>query len=158
MERRRDDDEEEEGAARLRDPARLGALLLEAGMPGEAAQVMAAAARVEPGSADLWRRLALARFQSGDRRGGVAASRRALRLDPACVVSMHNLALSALERGRSRVAAGWIARGLRIDPHDDGLRRLRVRLWLSAPGRILGLFARGPRARTARAAGRSPAR
>jgi hypothetical protein len=29
-----------------------------------------------------------------------------------------------------RIAAGWISRGLRIDPHDDGLRRLRVRLWV----------------------------
>jgi hypothetical protein len=45
---------------------------------------------------------------------------------------MHNLALAALQDRRLRVAWGWIRRGLQIDRHDDGLRRLRMRLLLYA--------------------------
>ena len=84
---------------------------------------MTAATRAEPGNAELWRKLALARFQSGDRRGGVAASRRALRLDPACVVSMYNLALAALEhsRGRTRDAEKLYASGV-AEARRRGLR------------------------------------
>ena len=83
------------------------------------------------------RKLALASFLAGDRAGGITASRRVLRLDPRCVTAMHNLALAALEEDRLRVAAGWIRRGLRIDRHDEGLRRLRVRLWLTWLNRAL---------------------
>jgi tetratricopeptide (TPR) repeat protein len=113
------------------DPGRLGALLLEAGLADQASAALESAVAREPRDAASWRRLALARFRVGDRRGGTAASRRALRLDRGSVVSMHNLALAALEGGRYRVAAAWIRRGLRTDRHDEGLRRLRVRLWLA---------------------------
>lgn len=110
-------------------PARVGALLLEADLPVEAERMLLQALEKEGQSLDLIRRLALARFRSGDLSGGVAASRRALRFDPACVASMHNLALAALQEGRLDVAAGWVRRGLKVDRHDDGLRRLRVRVW-----------------------------
>jgi tetratricopeptide (TPR) repeat protein len=113
------------------DLARLGAALLEAGMSAEAAQALARALAARGPGAGLLRKLALARFRSGDRAGGVAASRRVLRIEPGCVASMHNLALAALEQGRLRVAAAWIARGLRVARHDDGLRRLRMRLWIA---------------------------
>ena len=53
-------------------------------------------------------------------------------------MSIHNLALAALEDGRLRIAAGWIDRGLAFDRHDDGLRRLRMRLWLRSIARGLG--------------------
>jgi tetratricopeptide (TPR) repeat protein len=117
--------------------ARFGSLLLEADMPGEAAEVFEQA--IDEGGEDpqVLRKLALARFRSRDHEGGVAASRRVLRLDPRCVASIHNLALAALEQGRIRLAAGWIDRGLRIDRHDDGLRRLRVRMWMAWAGRAL---------------------
>ena len=111
------------------DAARLGGLLLDAELFTEAAEVFERAVAEEGADADQWRRLALARYRSGDRGGGMAASRRALRLDRRCVISMHNLALAALEEGRLRTAAGWIARGLRADRHDEELRRLRLRLW-----------------------------
>ena len=119
------------------DLAPFGALLLEAGMPAEAAGVFKQAIEASAESPDLLRKLALARFRAGDREGGVKASRRVLRDDARCLVSMHNLALAALEQRRIRLAAGWIDRGLRIDRHDDGLRRLRMRLWLAWLGRIL---------------------
>ena len=119
--------------------------MLEAGLPGEAAGVLDRAVAGVGESPQLLRELALARFQAGDRDGGVAASRRLLRLDGRCLVSMHNLALAALEQRRLRVAAGWITRGLRVDRHDDGLRRLRMRLWLAWLGDVLGRLIGGLR-------------
>ncbi len=121
------------------DLERFGALLLEADMPAEAARVFEQAVVTRGESANLLRKLALALYRSGDPDGGVAASRRVIRADPGCVVSFHNLALAALERGRLRVAAAWIGRGLRADKHDDGLRRLRMRLWLARLGRAARL-------------------
>ena len=75
--------------------------------------------------------MALARFQSGEIDAGIAASLRVLRLEPECVRSIHNLALSALARGQLTLAAGWVRRGLRVNKHDDGLRRVRMRIWLA---------------------------
>jgi len=114
------------------DLIRFGRLLLEAGLPHDAARILERGLRRDGESPELLRQLALARFQSNDRDGGIIASRRVIRLDPTCIASMHNLAMAALEDGRLRTAAGWIGRGLRIDRHDVGLRRLRVRLWAAA--------------------------
>jgi len=108
----------------------LGELLLAAQLPSDAAGVLELALRENTRNVETLRRLALARYQSGDRAGGAAASRRVLRLDPACVVSMHNLALSALQQKRVRVAAEWVRRGLALGKRDEGLRRLRVRIYL----------------------------
>ncbi|MCI0362671.1 MAG: tetratricopeptide repeat protein [Phycisphaerales bacterium] len=112
------------------DLPQLAALLLEADEPGPAAQILEAAVKLNP-TADLLRQLALAHFRAGDLTGGRLASRRVLKLDPACVRSMHNLALAALQIDRLRIASGWIKRGLRVDHHDDGLRRLRMRVWIA---------------------------
>ncbi|UCD73995.1 MAG: tetratricopeptide repeat protein [Phycisphaerales bacterium] len=123
--------EEEGGRRTAEDSARFGLLLLEADLPSEAVMLFERAIESGGEDPDLLRKLALARFRSGDRDGGVAASRRVVRLDPTCVASMHNLALAALKEGRLSVAQGWVARGLRVNRHDDGLRRLRMRLWLT---------------------------
>ncbi len=120
-----------EAAGPEMDLRRLGFILLEADMCAEAAEVLSRALAARAANAELLRKLALARFRSGDRAGGVDACRRVLRLDPGCVSAMHNLALAALEQGRLRLAAGWIARGLRVNRHDDGLRRVRMRLWMA---------------------------
>jgi tetratricopeptide (TPR) repeat protein len=119
------------------DLARFGTLLLDAGLPADAAGVFDQAIGADGQSPLLLRKLALAKFQAGDREGGVAASRRVLRLDRKCVVSMYNLALAALEQGRLDLAAGWIDRGLDVDRHDDELRRLRIRVWLAWIGRAI---------------------
>ncbi|HWB20014.1 MAG TPA: tetratricopeptide repeat protein [Phycisphaerales bacterium] len=122
---------------------RLGSLLLQVGDSKAAEEVFNRAAEradaqnaIVTQRAEIYRQLALARFRSGDRAGGARASRRVLRLEPACIASFHNLALAALQEDRLRVAAGWLARGLRVAPHDDGLRRLRMRLWLAAVRRM----------------------
>lgn len=110
--------------------ARVARLLLEAQEPAKAATLLEHAVAQQE-TPDLLRQLALSRFLAGDRDGGTAASRRVLRLDPVCVRSMHNLALAALEQGQVRIAAGWVSRGLRVDRNDDGLRRLRMRVYLA---------------------------
>ena len=123
---------QEESAVRTPEEMdRFGRLLLEAQMPGAAAEIFERCIGAAGESADLLRKLALARFRAGEVDGGVAASRRVLRFDAKCVASMHNLALTAMKEGQLRVAAGWIGRGLRVDWHDDGLRRLRMQLWLA---------------------------
>jgi len=121
-----------ESARSAEELERFGGLLLEAGMPTEAAKMFQQAVDEGAESAILLRKLAVARFGAGETDRGVAASRRVLRLDPKCIASIHNLALAALQAGQLRVAAGWIARGLRVDRHDDGLRRLRMQLWLAS--------------------------
>jgi tetratricopeptide (TPR) repeat protein len=119
------------------DRGRFGGLLLDAGLAAEAAGVFEQAMAAGGESPEPLRKLALARFRAGDRKAGVAASRRVLKLDPKCVASMHNLALAALQRGRIRPAAGWIDRGLKVDRHDDELRRLRMRMYLAWVGRAV---------------------
>lgn len=125
------------------DLPRLGRLLLEAELPTQAARVFERAlndcdwSREPRHRPDLLRKLALARFRAGERAGGVIASRQVLRIEPDCIDSIHNLSLAAVEEGRLEVAAGWISRGLRINRHDDGLRRLRTRLWMAMIGRTI---------------------
>jgi tetratricopeptide (TPR) repeat protein len=123
--------EEEESRRSPEDLSRFGLLLLDADLPRQAVTLFDRAVAEGGENPELLRKLALARFQSGDRSGGVAVSRRVVRLDPNCIASMHNLALAALQEGRLSVAQGWVARGLRVNRHDDGLRRLRMRIWLT---------------------------
>jgi Flp pilus assembly protein TadD len=113
----------------VREVEKLGDLLLEAGLAAEAAAAFDRVAGASSTDAHLLRRLALARYRAGDVEGGVVVSRRILRIDPRCLASLHNLALAALQAGRLRLASGWISRGLRVNRHDDGIRRLRMRLW-----------------------------
>lgn len=112
------------------DLPRLADLLIAAQEFSKAVQTLELAIQHRE-SADLLRQLALARYQSGDLAGGSAVSRRILRLDPQCIRSIHNLALAALQQGQIRTAAGWVERGLQIDRTDEGLRRLRLRVWLA---------------------------
>ena len=63
------------------DLARFGTLLLEGGLPSASGRVFDRAIAASGESADLFRKLALARYRSGDADGGVAASRRVIRLE-----------------------------------------------------------------------------
>ncbi len=112
------------------DLAGLASLLLELDEPARAAELFEYVLAGNE-STELLRLLALARFQAGDRDGGIAASRRVLSMEPECIRSIHNLALAALQQHQLTSANGWIKRGLAINHHDDGLRRLRIRLWLA---------------------------
>jgi tetratricopeptide (TPR) repeat protein len=126
------------------DLAALATLLLECDEPCKAAQLLETSLQQHGDNVDALRQLALARFGCGDRLGGAAASRRVLRLDPACVRSIHNLALAAMQENQLRMAAGWVKRGLKLKPHDDGLRRLRIRVWISQSARWITCLVRRP--------------
>lgn len=114
---------------------RFGALLMDAALPSLAVRVLDEALKDDtlttPQRVDLLRRLALALFEKGDREAGIRCSRRVLRLAPKCIASIHNLALASLQDGRLECATTWIQRGMSVDRHDDGIRRLRVRLWMA---------------------------
>ena len=108
---------------------RLAELMIQVGMIREAQHLLEEVLKEAATNTDILRRLALCRYRSGDRCGGVILSRRVLRLEPTCVRSMHNLALAALEDDRLLSAGRWVSRGLREDPDDAGLRRVRSRVW-----------------------------
>ncbi len=112
--------------------SRLSSMLLDAHLADEAVVLMEAAYEVAPDDPETLRLLALARYGSGDSRGGMTISRRIIRLDPGCQISMHNLALAALQRGRLRVSWEWVRRGLKRYPGNDGLRRIRLRILFDA--------------------------
>lgn len=114
---------------------RTAELLLDAGAPSKAVEVLEKLRQLSLRDPELLRLLAFARFAAGDVSGGASLSRRVLRLDPTCVRAIHNLSLAALEEGRLRLAWGWWRKGTRISPHDDGLRRLRTRLVLAGVSR-----------------------
>ena len=119
--------------------SRLANLLLQVDLSTEAVELMETACAASPEDLEFLRLLATARFRAHDLRGGMMTSRRVLRRDPGCTISMHNLALGAFQRGRLRIASAWIRRGLRLEPSDEGLRRIRVRIWLMRLGwRSLG--------------------
>jgi tetratricopeptide (TPR) repeat protein len=110
----------------------LISLLLEAELASDAAErVDSLLKRGLRPDVDLWRRIALARFRSGDVDGGRSASRRVLREDASCIRSIGNLAWAALLQGRLQEAHVWIKRGRRIDRDDERLRSLRTRLWVA---------------------------
>ncbi|MCH2133164.1 MAG: tetratricopeptide repeat protein [Phycisphaerales bacterium] len=118
--------------------AHVAAMLLKVGLAEEAVVLLEAASETRTTDVDLMKLLARARYQSGDCRGGMAMSRAVLRLEAGCLASIHNLALGALHRGRLRIAAAWVRRGLHLDPGDEGLRRIRLRLWLARVTRLGG--------------------
>ena len=111
---------------------RLSKMLLEVHLADEAVVLMEAAYEVAPDDPETLRLLALARYSSGDTRGGMVISRRIIRLDPGCRVSVNNLALAALQRGRLGVSWQWVRRGLRRHPGDEHLRRIRLRIVFNA--------------------------
>ena len=54
---------------------------------------------------------------------------RAHRIDRTNVEAFHNVALAWLRMGRLRAARIAVAMGMRASPTDEGLRRIRTRLW-----------------------------
>lgn len=110
--------------------ARLCDLLLAAGLPGIATDILEKMMSRTRNDIGLLRRLAFARFDGGDTRGGDRASRRLVRLDSTLAASHENLVLGALHAHRSALARMRLNRGLASCPGDERLRRLRVLLLL----------------------------
>lgn len=101
---------------------------LECGRPAVAARILTAAVAHKPNDERLWRRLARARFESGDRTGGRHAARRTLALNRTCPQTLHNIALDALTHGELRRAWAAVRRGISANPTEHGLRRIRMRI------------------------------
>lgn len=119
--------------------ARAGSLLAALGEWKAAAEVIPEFVRLHDGEADAWRALARSRYEAGDLDGGRAASMKVLELEPSCAGTHHNLALACLRSGDLAGAADWVRRGLAFARTDEGLRRLRSRVWL---GKLRALFRR----------------
>ena len=125
---------------------RLAEMLLSADLSAEAAVLLESVHEHEEVELEHVRLLARARYRSGDCRGGMVLSRRVLRRTGGqCLASIHNLAIGAMERGRDRIAKAWIRRGLQLSPSDEGLRRIRLRLWFKRMKQMCAIRFPGPR-------------
>lgn len=121
----------------------LGDLLMNVDLSRSALPLFERLSSMQPDDISVLRRLAACRYRTGDRVGGIAVSRRILRREPNCLRSLHNLALAAFEDERFVSAFIWVRKGLAIDPSDQGLRRIRSRIWTQlAWSWTLGLPAR----------------
>jgi tetratricopeptide (TPR) repeat protein len=111
----------------------LAELMLRADRPAMAARTLSAALRFAACRKDagLFRKLALARYRTGDLKGGDEASQHLHRLDASDAAAPYNLSLSALQRGNLTEAATWARQGLSEHPRDAGLRRVLLRIWMA---------------------------
>ena len=102
---------------------------LECGRPAVAAKIAEASLKRNGTQARLWLRLSRARCELGQLAPGMRAAMRAHRIDRTSVEAFHNVALAWLRMGRLRGARIAVAMGMRASPADEGLRRIRTRLW-----------------------------
>ena len=111
-----------------READRVADLLLAVNLNQEAAMLLESEGN-GGASSDRLRRLAMARYRAGQLSAGMQASRVVLLTEPDCIRSLHNMVLASIMRGRLVHASAWLRRALRAHPRDEGLRRLRIRLW-----------------------------
>lgn len=119
----------------------LGQLLLDARLPRDAARVFDRFAEAMGEDPKAWHYLSVARFQMGDRAGGMTAARKVLRLDPKHAAAVHNLALSCIQERRWKRARAYIAQLRHIDPDDGALRRLALSVRIGRLVELLGVLA-----------------
>ena len=105
-------------------------LLLNAGLPGISTDILAEAMERHPNDVELLRRMAYARYDSGDTRGGDRVSRRLIRMNPTLTATHENLVLSALSLNEPTLARLRLRRALSHCPAEDRIRRLRPLLVL----------------------------
>lgn len=120
----------------------LGQLLLDAGMPTEAARVFKRLIARRPNNAAAHHSLSVCCFLRGERAAGMESARAALRLEPRYIAPMHNLAMAYLEQGQWTRARYWATQARRLDPDDPSLRRLRLKLQVQAVFEVVRWFGR----------------
>jgi tetratricopeptide (TPR) repeat protein len=108
----------------------LGQLLLDAGLPREAARVFARVLALRPRDHVAVHNLSVAYLELGEIGRGIERAKAALRLNPRFVPAMHNLALAHLRRREWLRARYWARQAVRIAPDDPSLRRLGLLLRL----------------------------
>jgi tetratricopeptide (TPR) repeat protein len=111
---------------------------LECGRPAVAAKIAEASLKRNGTQARLWLRLSRARCELGQMAQGVRAAMRARRIDRTSVEALHNVALAWLRMGKLRGARVAVAMGMRAAPADEGMRRIRTRIWAARVMRGLG--------------------
>ncbi|MEL6739058.1 MAG: tetratricopeptide repeat protein [Planctomycetota bacterium] len=119
------------------DVADLGSLLLDAGMARDAVTVLRESVSRFEGDHELHHLLGVALLESDRVQEGVEHTRQALVFHPRYVPAMHNLALAYMRQKHWLRARYWANRALKIDPHDEPLRRLRLKLRLRALGGVM---------------------
>jgi tetratricopeptide (TPR) repeat protein len=129
------------------DRLELGDLLLDAGLPGDAAEVFRGMVSEAPSDAAALHHLSLASFLQGEREAGARAARWALKATPAPgpeirLAALHNLALWYYESKRWRRARACLRRAQEISADDAGLRRLRTLLRARRGMALLGRLLR----------------
>jgi len=132
-----DDDESSMPYHHADDLRRLSEALLAANLSAQAATVLERAIELHGEQPLVLQKLALARLRTGELDLGTATCRRALRLGGDVCICSYNLALAAMYQGRLVEAGGWLKRGLRHQPEDEGLRRLRMRLWFAWAAHVI---------------------
>src|SRR5690606_39086378 len=81
----------------LADREELGRLLLEVGLPTEAAGVLQGVVAEKQDDAALWRVLSVALLRSGQRAAGIRAARRERKLSQTnSIAAMHNIAMALI--------------------------------------------------------------
>ncbi|MEO1513099.1 MAG: tetratricopeptide repeat protein, partial [Planctomycetota bacterium] len=121
---------------------RVATLLLDAGRPVVACELLETAAGVDGCSVKTLHLYSVALFVRGDHAAGSAVAERILAVDPRNVDALHNLAVAALRDGRWLAARQWLRRGFEIAPDDTGLRRLRTALLFRALLTYVGRLSR----------------
>jgi superkiller protein 3 len=106
----------------------LGSLLLDAGLPVDAASVLRMLLTRRRNDVRGRHLLSVAYFEMGRRDLGMREARRVLRLDPRYVPTIHNLALAHFDEGQWLRARSLVRRARLIDPDDASLRRLHIQL------------------------------
>lgn len=106
----------------------LARLLLDAGMPAQAAEILEPLVAESPDQPHLTHQLAVSLLLSGRTEAGMRCCRRAVKLDDKLTLAMHNLTLANLQLGNLRRAIYWLKRARRVDKRDRRLIDLRRKL------------------------------
>ena len=110
----------------------LAGMMMDIGDIDNAAACLKRAVAIRPDCVKAWQNLGVAECWRGHLMQGVVASRRALKLEPTNSGAANNLALALMEMGELDAAAKVVRDATEHEPSDPMLRRLRLRLALSA--------------------------
>ncbi|MEM9083004.1 MAG: tetratricopeptide repeat protein [Planctomycetota bacterium] len=104
----------------------LAELLLDVRLYRDAARALRLLTERRNGDSEAHHLLSLALLEQGDRPGGIAACRVAIRLNPRNIRAIHNMTLALMRDRQWDRARTFLNQGLELDPEDHGLKRLRV--------------------------------
>lgn len=119
----------------LRPRLLLASALISLRRPAEALEVIEAALRIAPETADLHYQLGVTKMALGDQQTAETAYRRALELAPEHTATMNDLAVLLMVRGDTGSARGLLERVLELHPEDATARANLSKIAEARPGR-----------------------